>query len=387
MDKQQFLQAAFHLYGNKYSYENAVIGLKKDKIDVNCPKHGTFHPTLKNFLRGHACPLCGRESRAEKRKMSTDEFIRRSRAIFGDKYDYSKVKYTGSHNKVTIICPIHGEFEQIAWTHLCGCGCKKCGDEKHGREARLTKEEWVEKAEKRWGEKYDYSKADYQGNTRKVEIRCKKHDFTFWQTPSNHLSFEGCPICAINGQIGRMYDKDSYSERIHAKEASAAYSHWRAMLTRCTNETYKEKHPTYKDVAICKEWLVFANFAKWFEENYHKGCDLDKDLLSSKENKKYSPSTCCFIPHAINVVITFKTRKKGLPEGVIKIGDRYVARVSSHIGERYEIGTFETADEAHAAYIKEKNRIVHQLAEDYFSKGKISYTVYKALKNYDRETA
>ena len=344
--------------------------LKEKKMDKKQVLQAAFH-------------LCGKDR--QNRKMSTDEFVRRSRTIFGDKYDYSKVTYTGTHDKVTIICPIHGEFEQIAWSHLCGCGCKKCADEKRGIKYRLTKEEWVEKAEKKWGDKYDYSNVNYQGNKRKVEIRCKKHDFTFWQAPSNHLSFEGCPICATNGQISRMYDKDSCSKRIYAKDAPIAYSHWRTMLIRCTNETYKEKHPTYKDVTVCKEWLVFANFAKWFEENYRKGYDLDKDLLSPRGNKVYSPSTCCFIPHVINTIITFKTRNKGLPEGVTRRGGSYVAYVSLHAGKKHEIGAFDTADDAHAAYIKEKNRIVHQLAEDYYSKGKISDAVYKALKKYNRE--
>jgi len=37
------------------------------------------------------------------------------------------VNYVQSDKKVTIICPIHGEFEQRASSHLHGYGCKKCG--------------------------------------------------------------------------------------------------------------------------------------------------------------------------------------------------------------------------------------------------------------------
>ena len=58
--------------------------------------------------------------------LTTEEFIRRSKEIHGDKYDYSKTNYIDNKSKVTIICPIHGEFEQIAAEHLRGHGCSKC---------------------------------------------------------------------------------------------------------------------------------------------------------------------------------------------------------------------------------------------------------------------
>lgn len=48
--------------------------------------------------------------------------------IHKNKYDYSKVEYVTIHTKVTIVCPEHGEFEQLASTHLAGAGCKHCGD-------------------------------------------------------------------------------------------------------------------------------------------------------------------------------------------------------------------------------------------------------------------
>ena len=58
--------------------------------------------------------------------MITKDFIAKARQIHGDKYDYSKVEYKGCKEKVRIICPVHGEFLQVARIHLMGCGCKKC---------------------------------------------------------------------------------------------------------------------------------------------------------------------------------------------------------------------------------------------------------------------
>lgn len=49
--------------------------------------------------------------------------------MHGDKYDYSKVEYINSHERVCIICPKHGEFSQSATNHLSGQGCYKCGND------------------------------------------------------------------------------------------------------------------------------------------------------------------------------------------------------------------------------------------------------------------
>jgi hypothetical protein len=58
---------------------------------------------------------------------TTETFIKKSYLKHGYVYDYSKCKYSGRTKKVTIICKIHGEFEQRAGHHLQGQGCKSCG--------------------------------------------------------------------------------------------------------------------------------------------------------------------------------------------------------------------------------------------------------------------
>jgi len=57
---------------------------------------------------------------------NTETFIKKAKEVHGDKYDYSKVVYTGFQNKICIICPEHGEFWQKAENHLGGCGCHEC---------------------------------------------------------------------------------------------------------------------------------------------------------------------------------------------------------------------------------------------------------------------
>lgn len=66
--------------------------------------------------------------------MNTDEFIKKAKEVHGDKYNYSKVEYKKSKEKVCIICPEHGEFWQRPKDHLNGQGCPHCKQSKIEKE-------------------------------------------------------------------------------------------------------------------------------------------------------------------------------------------------------------------------------------------------------------
>lgn len=73
-------------------------------------------------------------------------------------------------------------------------------------------EEFILKAKKIHGDKYDYSKVNYVNNTTKVCIICPEHG-EFWQTPSNHLCGKGCIKCGGHNKI----DKDEFSKLLSEK--------------------------------------------------------------------------------------------------------------------------------------------------------------------------
>lgn len=60
---------------------------------------------------------------------------------------------------------------------------------------RMTTEEFVEKAKRVHGEKYDYSQTVYLGDCNKVTVNCLEHG-VFFQSPSNHLAGHGCRKCS-----------------------------------------------------------------------------------------------------------------------------------------------------------------------------------------------
>lgn len=121
---------------------------------------------------------------------TTQDFIAKAKIVHGDKYDYSKVNYTGTYNHVTIICPAHGEFKQQPKMHLRGQRCAKCVGVH-----RLTKDEFIDRAIKIHGDKYDYHNVNYINCMRKVDIMCDRHGI-FHQKPNDHLGGHGCPNCA-----------------------------------------------------------------------------------------------------------------------------------------------------------------------------------------------
>ena len=121
MQQDDFINRATKLHNGKYDYSKVNYKNTDTKVVIGCPIHGDFKQAPHHHLKGIGCPICGSKT------YDTEEFIRRARLKHGDKYDYSKTKYTGKKNKVIITCPIHGDFEQLPQNHLKRSGCPECG--------------------------------------------------------------------------------------------------------------------------------------------------------------------------------------------------------------------------------------------------------------------
>ena len=168
----------------------------KKYITVRCKIHDYIFNTKPNWLKhGQGCQKCYNDRRGNSLRKTTQSFIEDAKKIHGDKYDYSKVEYKGNKIKVCIICPEHGEFWQAPNNHLSSKeGCPKCSNIFNGLKKRLCVNEFVSRAKKVHGDKYDYSKVEYINCATKVCIICPQHG-EFWQTPNCHLNGHGCPTC------------------------------------------------------------------------------------------------------------------------------------------------------------------------------------------------
>ena len=187
---QDFIEKATKVYGDKYDYSKSEYINVDTKVRIICPEHGEFWQRPDHFYSGHGCPICGYKNGGIKNSLSTEEFIKKSKEIHGDKYDYSKVEYKKAKDKVCIICPEHGEFWQDAFSHMKGKSCPKCAHQSY----KYTTEEFIEMAKNIHGDKYDYSKVEYINRNTPVRIICPEHG-EFSQPPYSHLLGNGCPSC------------------------------------------------------------------------------------------------------------------------------------------------------------------------------------------------
>jgi len=182
---KEFIQRAIKIHKNTYDYSQTEYFGKFKKLKIICPKHGTFEQEAWSHLKGRGCMKC-----SGYKLLTTKEFIKKSKKIHGDKYNYSKTVYKSRREKVKIICYEHGEFEQTANGHLEGRGCRKCAG------FGMTKEEYIKKALEIHGNKYDYSIMEYSPSIRKIELICLKHG-AFKVSKNHHInSKHGCPICS-----------------------------------------------------------------------------------------------------------------------------------------------------------------------------------------------
>lgn len=171
----------------------------------------------------------------------TKTFIERSREKHGDKYNYSLSKYTTATAKVTVICPVHGEFELAARRHYDGQGCQACIGRK-----RLTPDSYIERAKEKHGDRYDYSLTEFVNQKTKVTIICRIHG-EFKQAPASHLNTgRGCPECGGSRKLS-THDFITKAKLVHGGRydySGATYKNSKTpVIIKCVEHGYFYQSP------------------------------------------------------------------------------------------------------------------------------------------------
>ena len=189
------------------------------------------------------------------------------------------------------------------------------------------------------------------------------------------------------------YGFGKYVAKING-EHTPQYKHWHAMMVRCYANNQNTIHPTYKGCSVCKEWLNFQNFAKWFDDNYYQidndTMALDKDILN-KGNKVYNPNDCVFVNQVINNLFTKSNKSRGnLPIGVKQYSNSNKFKVELSFYDfderhksRISLGVYNTSSEAFNVYKKAKEDNIKRVADYY--KNQIPIKLYNAMYNYKVE--
>ena len=208
---EQWIEKVRQVHGDKFDYSGLVYTGSQNTVQYNCPKHGVITQKAKKHLEGHGCKKCATESQ----RKGIQKFIEQAREVHDDFYDYSLVKFKSIHDKVKIICPRHGIFEQKPAKHQKGQGCKFC----KGREV-WDQKSFLEKAYRVHGTRYDYSNVEYRNTVIKIEITCNECGLQFSQTPNSHLGGSGCPGCNQPEQLTDDMFREKLEE-VHGKEIIA----------------------------------------------------------------------------------------------------------------------------------------------------------------------
>lgn len=207
----KFIESANKTHGDgRYDYSSVLYIDRTTKVEIICIRHNqSFFQRPKNHLGGQGCPLCKAENTGNRRRETTESFIRKAKIVHGyDKYNYDFVDYVGSSTGVKITCKEHGMFVQTPNSHLNGANCPVCArNAKILRGSHLLKlfhrparsqEEFIALATEKHNGYYSYEEVVYKNSATKVKVTCPAHG-VFTPLPSNHLKGSGCPWCAGNG--------------------------------------------------------------------------------------------------------------------------------------------------------------------------------------------
>lgn len=192
---ENFIKKSKEIHKDRYDYSKVVYVNSYTKVVITCPEHGDFYQRPQDHIKGSGCTSCSIIERSLKTRSNTEIFVKKSKEIHKDKYDYKNVNYINSRTSVSITCKRHGDFYVLPKAHLTmKSGCPLCGIENQNKLKTHSLEKFIELSRVIHGDKYDYSKTNYINNKTKVIITCPEHG-DFYQSPNGHKNKNGCPWC------------------------------------------------------------------------------------------------------------------------------------------------------------------------------------------------
>lgn len=183
------------------------------------------------------------------------------------------------------------------------------------RSALNKTEFFINKSNKLFNFKYDYSKTIYVDAKENITIRCPIHGY-FEQSPNRHLSNSGCNEC---GKISTAnYQKNNSSGFTKTgwwknSQKSKLFDSFKVYIIKCWNETeefykigitflsMKKRFDSKNRLPYNWEIINLFEFKELTKENCDKCYDLEKELQKVNKENKYTPllmfggNTECFL--------------------------------------------------------------------------------------------
>lgn len=201
-------------HGDTYLYDKVIYTGQGDPVIITCRIHGDFEQIPHLHWSGNGCSNCGRESTANKQRLTIEEFVTRATLVHNNKYDYSRTNYVRGHCSVIVICPVHGEFQQDPFNHLNGFGCNRCVPKRYSKAAI----EWltfmsryhdvdIQHAENGGEYRIPGTKYDSDGYSKDINCIWEFDGDVFHGNPRLYLPNTPFPWSKMGATFGDMFEK------------------------------------------------------------------------------------------------------------------------------------------------------------------------------------
>ena len=242
MTTEEFIKKAKDKHGDRYDYGKLVYVKSTEKVEIVCSKHGSFWQTPHKHNQGCGCQKCAIDIIKKKATGNINKFLDKAKSIHNNKYGYEKVVYISAKEPITIVCPIHGDFKQTPDSHLRGCGCTKCSNQKTSERMlgnkKVSVQKFIDRANSIHKNKYDYSKVVFQKTQEKIDIVCPQHG-TFKLTVNKHLLGKECPKCTMHGRVQNGWNTSAWEKAGVSSKNFVAYSIYIIKCTKDEEQFYK----------------------------------------------------------------------------------------------------------------------------------------------------
>lgn len=175
---------------------------------MNVQYIGLFQKAISDHIskrKPQGCKICSQIQQTENaKKYYTIDMIREiGKEKYESFYTYPDQEPLLMSEKLSIICPIHGEYKQVLRSHIQNNHhCNDCSYVSRGLERIKPLDTFIEQAKLIHGDKYDYSKFEYITARTKSVITCKSCKTDFKQTPHSHVNVKsGCFSCNVKSRL------------------------------------------------------------------------------------------------------------------------------------------------------------------------------------------
>ena len=293
----------------KYDYSCIPHNFKSsDQFYITCPIHGKFLIDVDHARGARPCKECSKQQRLVYQDRII-EIVQEAGFVDHRDYDYSKTDFpVNPKQKLAITCKKHGEvFHQEVHNHKKASGCSQCKKERRQR-PRSNTSDFVKRAKKIHGEKFNYNKSVYEGRHQKLIITCPDHG-DFEQTAGNHLNGQECWYCR-NEKISSTAKKTHKLNDENANDLCILYF----VTFQCEGNRY-EKIGITRRAKLTDRFASETNMRNIevlceYYSSYQNCYLLEKNILEKYKDKRFQCKelkgqmcgwTECFLTGAIDV--------------------------------------------------------------------------------------